>query len=264
MAPKQITQDADGFESVDSYFPENENELDNKSRKPLAAITPTRKAAWRVEPSPVKNSASQSPIEYEVAVNHDDNYDGDTEMLHVASPDVEDQEIVFKRSIKPRPSLGNEDADQRSPTAQPKLTRKKTGSGGEAKKAGRKRSLLPDPLVSVAAGLEALDDEGNDAARRSNRKRFSPLAFWRNERVVYGRRNSSRMHPNIVSHLLVGMPVIVDVVKKPSSEDNQQRKKKRKRTSAIVKKPKLDAFGVVKDFESKQEIETRKIFAIQP
>jgi centromere protein C len=36
---------------------------------------------------------------------------------------------------------------------------------------------------------EVVLDDGQ-AVRRSNRMRYKPLEYWRNERVVYGRRKS--------------------------------------------------------------------------
>lgn len=123
--------------------------------------------------------------DYDVPMNDNGEHDSVHEINErlsqtqfVSSPDGDDREIVFKRSIKPRPS---------SPSSNQQSLRKKASSQRGASKLVRKRSLLTDRLVDVPS-----DDEAN---RRSGRKRFAPLAFWKNEKVVYGRRNSARTSP---------------------------------------------------------------------
>lgn len=58
------------------------------------------------------------------------------------------------------------------------------------------------------------------------------------------------------------MPVIVDVAKPTASEastDKKKRRQKRKRASGAVteKLPKLDTLGVVRDYETKEDVEAR-------
>jgi hypothetical protein len=198
LAPTKITQDEDGFESIDSYFPEEKVEQENRqstqNSQNSTTTTPMarKRAEWRVEPSPVK------AVEYEVAIPDDGSYNEiQTAYDHietnveqfVASPDMEDREIVFKRTIKPRPSITS---------SSPGSLKNAVSSRKKKSILTRKRSLLPDPLVQLDPEHGDLDDD--TATRKSNRKRFAPLAFWKNEKVVYGRRNSASM-TNIIAQL---------------------------------------------------------------
>ncbi len=55
--------------------------------------------------------------------------------------------------------------------------------------------------------------------RRSSRMRFAPLEYWRNERVVFGRRKSGPFP----------VPVIQDVIRYDEGEAGAQRRPKAKR-----------------------------------
>lgn len=100
--------------------------------------------------------------------------------------------------------------------------------------------------------------------RRSKRQRYSPLAFWRNEKVVYARRQSTRMLS--ILHC-IEFPVIVDVVKrldedvsssKPKSRPLKDRKQKLKSSSALESSgysPKVKASCTVFNYDTKLEEE---------
>lgn len=261
LAPLNVKSDADGFESIDDYFP-----LDENATPQRGAAVQKKKGEWSV-----KNAAA--PVEYEAPVNYndyDDNDGGYEEPIttaYVASPDVEDQEIVFRRSVRARPSLSptakplgattpSMSSTQQKKQSRPSKTQPATSAEPKLK---RKRSLLAEPLV-------ALPDLGDDfdEKRKSHRKRFAPLAFWKNEKVVYGRRDSTST-PQISD--LLGMPVIVDVLKKNERDDDQSKKKRRRqRRKAAIReaqerqrdaKRKVNVLGVVRDYETKGEIEAR-------
>lgn len=44
--------------------------------------------------------------------------------------------------------------------------------------------------MNLNAGFAEVKGESGEVVRRSTRKRYEPLEYWRNERVVYGRRKS--------------------------------------------------------------------------
>ena len=185
LPASKIKQDADGFDSLDSYFPEDtaEDKSLTENRELQANLNKKRTPVknqdqWRIEPSPSKEH-HDAPLhdEYEVEVPYDDGIGIGGGDDHVASPDVDDGEIVFKRAVKPRASIGSAN-DQSSPT-----------SRKPRRLLLRKRSLLSEPLVDLS--LYEAEQGDMDDHRRSHRKRFAPLAFWKNEKVVYGRRNSA-------------------------------------------------------------------------
>lgn len=86
----------------------------------------------------------------------------------------------------------------------------------------RRKSRL-DYLVDVnkalagGTGAPTISTESGIAVRRSKRSRIAPLAFWKNEKVIYGRRLSTKM------------PVIVDVVRKQEEAEMQKTAAGRKR-----------------------------------
>lgn len=71
-------------------------------------------------------------------------------------------------------------------------------------------------LSETAKLLDARGDEldADEAHRKSSRRKFRPLEFWKNERVVYGRRESCA---------LLRVPAILDVITVP--EDNEKKSK---------------------------------------
>jgi centromere protein C len=68
--------------------------------------------------------------------------------------------------------------------------------------------------------------------RKSSRKRLQPLEFWKNEKVVYGRRQSSGTY--LLN--LVGLPVIVDVIKAPKTPLKQKKLKRKQMIRTSSKK----------------------------
>lgn len=54
------------------------------------------------------------------------------------------------------------------------------------------------------------------------------------------------------------MPVIVDVAKPTADQDGSKKQKRKRRTKKqSVSLPKLDTLGIVRDYETKEDIEAR-------
>ncbi|PJF16566.1 hypothetical protein PSACC_03615 [Paramicrosporidium saccamoebae] len=95
----------------------------------------------------------------------------------------------------------------------------------------------------------------DDNGRKSKRQKIEPLKYWKNERVVYGRRLSSRV------------PVIVDVVRggedTPIKATTRGRSRGRKRQtteklSTAGFKSKVSVEAKIMDYDSHRECEKRK------
>lgn len=191
-----IAQDKDGFESVDSYFPEDD--LENTTNRHSS-----NKKTWTVQASGADDMDDEHDVQVRFGDEDDDEYHNTDNLMdgepqyddgvgmepmynhddHIVDEE-EDEEIVLSKTIKARPSLSPIHTER---TKKRDDDDKKAQSKSKPIRLTRKRSLLPDPLVPIDH-----DDHENDGdTRKSNRKRFAPLAFWRNEKVVYGRRNSA-------------------------------------------------------------------------
>jgi hypothetical protein len=192
--------------------------------------------------STVEQEATYSKPDYSMDVDdvtppNDDygmDYSGDSDDKNQQQLE-DDNEVSFKSTVKvvrspqtttssegtftrPRRSLrGQASQDQnqeqnRNPNEQEQ--EQNTPTVPKTKRKLGRKSHKDQPLVDVKAHL-------NDMGRASKRQRMAPLAFWRNEKVVYGRRQSSRM------------PVIVDVLRaNEESSPTKQIKRKSSRSAA--------------------------------
>lgn len=94
----------------------------------------------------------------------------------------------------------------------------------------RSSSLPPKPQkngelplkVYEKGGLHEIRDENGIVVRRSSRMRYQPLEYWRNERVVFGRRESGPFP----------VPVIKDIIRVPKAAE-KRKKTQRKRKYPI-------------------------------
>lgn len=96
-----------------------------------------------------------------------------------------------------------------------KRTKSVSAAGGVNSMAASKRRRRSkfEPLVNLSTdNVDYCDDDATKPVRRSKRSKIPPLAYWRNEKVIYGRRQSSRM------------PVIVDVLRKDATDSPTRRR----------------------------------------
>ena len=98
------------------------------------------------------------------------------------------------------------------------------------------------------AGLKTVETEGGEVVRRSNRRKIQPLEYWRNERIVYGRRKSG----------FCPVPVVKEVIRVPidegsDSDSTSGARKKRQRPSN--KRPPPNPLVKFNDIRSGNETE---------
>ncbi|TFY74440.1 hypothetical protein EWM64_g9572, partial [Hericium alpestre] len=153
-----------------------------------------------------------------------------------------------------------EDEPQPEPEPEPEPSKKKRKSAdGQPKPRAKKK---PAPMLSTS-----MEDEDADGLRRGKRIRYAPLEWWRQEKVVYGRRESG------VSFV----PTIKAIVRipkeapKPLGKHGKQ-KKPQSKTKTADEQP-LEAYnpeegwdndtspmGVVNDWLTGDEVERRLAF----
>lgn len=81
--------------------------------------------------------------------------------------------------------------------------------------------------ICARGGMKQIEtDEGE--VRRSSRMRYRPLEYWRNERVVFGRRKSGPFP----------VPVIQEIVRVPECQESaiEKREKKIKQRQDFIKR----------------------------
>ena len=111
---------------------------------------------------------------------------------------------------------------------------------------------------NVLSLLIHVDD--SHGLRKSKRKRFQPLEFWKNEKVVYGRRQSSGTYIRLN---LVGLPVIVDVIKAPKTPLKPKKSRRKQNRANSKKSPEeigynqtgLEISGLVRNANNSEETE---------
>jgi hypothetical protein len=77
----------------------------------------------------------------------------------------------------------------------------------------------PGPVV-VHVERPVIDDSSTE--RRSKRAKVAPVAFWKNEKVIYGRRESG-----IIPIFIIGI-ALQDVIRIPSDDESFSRPRKLK------------------------------------
>lgn len=157
----------------------------------------------------------------------------------------EDPEVSFKSTLKVTRSP-REDVDS-SPARDTKRTTlsQRTRSTRAPSRRGVRSGL--EPLVDLKTSTSGMG-EAHDFYRRSKRQKIAPLAFWRNEKVIYGRRQSARM------------PVIVDVLRKDAAQ-SPTKQPARHQSSRQKKKRAIEAEGKLREvgFRPKVSVEAAVI-----
>lgn len=233
-----MKKDAEGFEDVEEFF-KIDDDLENRiaslnrsgksgGRKSLPrTVQPTSMGFISEYHQPLADDGMAESFDIEMAEPtepvHENGQSAEfTEFFADSGPafypenglktptkEENDSEISFSSAVRlntKQKQQKEEPRRQKSPLAA--SGRKSTGSANPqqskaAAVAKRKRRSTFKPLIKIRDEIE--DDDENDEnghSRRSRRERFPPLQFWRNEKVVYGRRES------------VGFPVITKVLKK--------------------------------------------------
>ena len=251
---KTVARDAEGFDDLDAYFapspqrippPPQSREYEEsvKGGDGSSDAEPHYTATEAMDVAPLNDDYDAMPIDN----YHDDNDRGNGENVQMD----DDNEVSFKPTVKvvksPRtPEESTRRRSQRHNAVSADEAEAKTPTA-PMRKRGR-----PPGRGRIRAEKIIIEPEGE---KKSARKRIAPLAFWRNERVVYGRRQSSRM------------PVIVDVVRTDEAAQqttatmNQARRKRgRPRKDAVQRdlkgagfKAEVAVMAKVMDYDTHRE-----------
>jgi hypothetical protein len=108
-------------------------------------------------------------------------------------------------------------------------------------------------------GLKEINTDDGQVVKRSSRMRYRPLEFWRNERVVFGRRKSGMFIIIKIISLIIKIgpfpvPVIQEIVRVPQ-EEMSAKEKREKRQRQFVKKCQPIVSIVDPKGQDKKEIE---------
>ncbi|KLO19245.1 hypothetical protein SCHPADRAFT_843935 [Schizopora paradoxa] len=194
-------------------------------------------------PSSSKSRGKSKSLDYETA-NEDDVEDeierGLQEIDETEDPEPEEEEV--------RPQSKGKRARVEEPQKKTKEPAKK------------RRVQKTMPLTETHQNVEGV--------RRGTRTRYKPLEFWRNEKVVYGRRESG----------VSMVPVIKDIIRLPKDAPEPlvhkgRRSKPRSKTASQAPEPQViiynpeegwddatDPHGVVLDYVNREEVQRRVAF----
>lgn len=100
-------------------------------------------------------------------------------------------------------------------------------------------------IVAKYKGRDDLLSETTDGLRRSKRRRIKPLAYWRNERVVYGRDDEDETGE-----------IIVDCIQNPNPRETPKREERRRKINKSKKQFESEANKKMRVYDagSKKEV----------
>ncbi|ORX96486.1 hypothetical protein K493DRAFT_19557 [Basidiobolus meristosporus CBS 931.73] len=224
-------------------------------RKPMISSTPNSSSRKNNQRSKYQSRRVESPAEQEYSMEEatipdaDDSMpmlepspmDRDTELDSVLDNSSLSASPLSNRGSRSIPQELNEEVDevlsendmnesleQSSPLYSKPSPKKAVSSGrasGDAKKKPAPKQAAPKQVIKKVSPRILSEEEG---VRRSGRTRVKPLDYWRNERIVYGRRKSGQ---NVV-------PVVKEIVTVP--EEQFLHPKKAKRRPAAKKGRRID------------------------
>ncbi|KAJ3010953.1 hypothetical protein HKX48_007123 [Thoreauomyces humboldtii] len=152
------------------------------------------------------------------AQQQEEEIEGDAEndpVVEFDADEVQDEHVEEKEEVEVKPRKKKAPASRKGKAA--------TSGNGRRKTPAQRQTRLTSPPPDDEPASPAPSDSNN--VRRSKRMRMSPLKFWANEHIVYGRRESG----------YCPVPVIKEVIKVESSDDETasapSRKRARKTTS---------------------------------
>ena len=271
-----IRQDADGFDDLDEYFAASPAKPRGREKSWEVTETSTSnnnqddtEEQFEYVPSTVDEyGAALGPDEVLVDVRADDDIcdeNQDQANAKLSPNDDDDSEVSFKAGVKVTRSP-EEKAHASSLAASAKNNKSKAtlqrtrSTKAPSRKTPRSRF---EPLVDLKSPT-ASENVIDDFNRHSKRQKMAPLAFWRNEKVIYGRRQSARM------------PVIVDVLRKDAAQSPTKqpgkiqsgRQRKQKKTDQVEGRlraagfcPKVSVEASVIDFETHEPTRRCTIFS---
>ncbi|KAK7051277.1 mitotic fidelity of chromosome transmission-related protein [Paramarasmius palmivorus] len=199
------------FNDLDRDDEEEEEEEEEEERTPVPV--PSARSANRSEVTPTPRNirkGTPAPPHYE------EDMDEDT----IQAPGPADES--FDEPPPPLPEEQPEEQEEEDPN--PKAKKKRLSEPAQEKPAKSKKPK--QKVQSIHSTI--LKENQTDGVRRSQRRSYKPLQYWRNEKVVYGRPT----HKD--GQILV--PHIKEIVRVPE-EPPEPLTKKRKRTSKARSRP---------------------------
>ncbi|KAK9240341.1 Mif2/CENP-C like-domain-containing protein [Lipomyces kononenkoae] len=237
----------------------------------------------RTIPSPSPQPESESAV---------DDDDGDVDIPSEPSEleiELDDEEFVKPRAKKN--VVNKKSAPSKKPLAKPKAVANKVAFKPPAAKSKPKAIARPNQLTSAsqpATGARQApeprtlsqniqrivpeqpvgSDDEEDGLRRSKRVRVQPLAYWRNERIIYNlgeRRESGPALPQIKEIILIDSPQSTNTAKPSTRGKSRQgsvstRRRSEDELSDIENNSEPDeVVGEVNDFMDDEKIVKRRL-----
>jgi centromere protein C len=167
--------------------------------------TPSASPAPRKKPSPAPVAAvtkRRTPTPPADDLN-ESGFGNDYEYEHHATPSPPKRRTPVKQQAagsKPRGRPVGGGVSKAKPTAVKPATKKEKPVKVSKPRQPREKAVYVAPRSGLA---EAVLNESTTGARRSSRRMFRPLQYWRNERVVYEReKGGGKLLPEVVDVLI--------------------------------------------------------------
>lgn len=167
--------------------------------------TPSASPAPRKRPSPAPVPAAskrRTPPPPADDLN-ESGFGNDYEYEHHATPSPPKKRTPVKAAPAPKPRgrpVGGGVSKSKPTKAKPVSAKKEKATKATKPRQPREKAVYVPPHSGLA---EAVLNESTTGARRSSRRMFRPLQYWRNERVVYEReKGGSKLLPEVVDVLI--------------------------------------------------------------
>lgn len=241
--------DQDGFEDLDKYFAPSPHPV--RTLAPMKTMSSERdehdvasvhgdirKGDAPGSPMPTEDNYEQVPMDegYDMQVDEEVSIKGSVNAATIQNCSIPSDEnvkpeIANELEAPKRTGRGRPAGKKSSPPVAASVMAEKNGKSIYKSDSSRAAEESPSKVQDSHAGAGAPAESGGKgewyqaliSKQRPKRNRIPPLAYWKNERVVYGRRLSSKI------------PVIVDVVRKEGEEEQAQRLLTRKRQRSAAK-----------------------------
>jgi hypothetical protein len=168
--------------------------------------TPSASPAPRKRPSPApavvasKRRAPTPPADVDL---NESGFGNDYEYEHHATPSPPKKRTPVKKDTAPKPRgrpVGGGVSKAKTTAAKPAPQKKGKTVKAQKPRQPREKAVYVAPRSGLA---EAVLNESTTGVRRSSRRMFRPLQYWRNERVVYEReKGSGKLLPEVVDVLI--------------------------------------------------------------
>ncbi|KAK9366500.1 Mif2/CENP-C like-domain-containing protein [Lipomyces kononenkoae] len=258
------------------------NVLQSRNTNMPADSRPATKKRTIPSPPPEADSESESVVE--------DDERGVEISSEPSELEIEPDDEEFVKPRTKKTTVNTKSAPSRKPPAKPKAVPRKSSSkpppakskprartnqltsasrpAPPARQASEERTLSQHVKSVVPEQSEASSRDEGDCLRRSKRVRVQPLAYWRNERIVYNlgeRRESGPALPQIKEIILVDSPQSTTSARPSTRGKSRQgsvntRRRSEEELSDIENTSEPDeVVGEVNDFMDDEKIVKRRL-----